>query len=170
MTSRTSPEPTALVSDLMSTDFGTGADGSAGDGRITVVVGADGAPVGLATPEGSGPAGVVEASLPVRDLLTMTGLLELLRDGAPALVVVSEGRPVGIVPAGTVRAEIRRDAGRRDPRWLAGDYRAYGDPAPTGDIRIRCSCGRTNVFDRFSRKETYLCESGGHDFVPYWAA
>ncbi|MEU8365108.1 hypothetical protein AB0C27_54755 [Nonomuraea sp. NPDC048882] len=135
---------------------------------FAVVVGEDGATVGLIGPGGAGPAFVVDSDATVTSLLNWRELLEWLRHGLPAAVAERAGRPVGVVTAQVLAAEIARAARRRGSRLLTGDYAPYGEATPPGETRVVCAtCGRANSYARFSQAMTYRC-GGGHQLVPIW--
>ena len=141
---------------------------AAPDAPFQVLLDDDGGPAGLVGPDGPGPAVVVAADTPLAVVLHARSVLEALLDGAGGVVLVDPaGRPVGVVAAGRLRAELTRD--------LAEPYE-LGDDQPLGlrhalppPVRIPCDvCGRTNVFDRFQQTVTYRCQHGDHDFRPRW--
>ncbi|MEU8401761.1 hypothetical protein AB0C28_41785 [Nonomuraea sp. NPDC048892] len=135
---------------------------------FAVVIGADGSTVGLLGPDGPGPAFVVAADATVMSLLDWPELLEWLRHGLPAAVAERDGRPVGVVTARIMAAEIARAARRRGSRLLTGDYAPYGQAAPAGEARVFCAtCGSANIYTRFSKAKAYRCR-GGHQLDPVW--
>ncbi|MFG3288145.1 hypothetical protein ACGF3G_04975 [Streptomyces sp. NPDC048179] len=162
------PRP-RTVADIATTDYDVAAapdQRATYDGRLVVLVDDQGEPVGLAGPDGPGPAVALPGDTALTTALYCEEVLEILLDGAAGLVVVdSAGQLAGVVPIEAVRLELAAEMAA--PHEL-GDSdlpgRRTGLPPP---IRLRCDvCQQTNRFVRFRHTETYRCQYGGHDFVP----
>jgi len=165
--------PRRTVADAMTTEVAVRPPGDpAPTGGWTVVLSADGEVAGLVGPGGAGPAYVLDADVAIEDLLDSEELLEVLADGdTPALVVLRADRPVGVVTLDALAGEIMEATGAGQQLTTA-DFESHGERLrPAQDVRIQCgTCGRVNVFRRFSRVQAYRCQAGDHDFVPYWGA
>ncbi|WP_329425653.1 hypothetical protein OG339_35715 [Streptosporangium sp. NBC_01495] len=167
--------PARAAAELMETRYGT-VPATRAPGRSdtpVVVVDDDGRPRWVVGPAGPGPAVVIPPEELVSALSAMPGVLRLLNEGLPAVLVAEGDRVIGVLSSEVIRVELRNaiEDGDAIGTVLDGsDYALYGDPSPAADlIRIRCAaCGVVSAIEEFPPADG-LCPNGrGHLLVPDW--
>ena len=151
------------AAELMATVYRTAtmedAPGSASE--AVIVVDGAGRHRWVVGPAGRGPAVEIGPDAPVSALSAMPGVLELINDGLPAVLVVDEGRLIGLLDAPLIKAELLRaleEDGDAIGTVMDGDWELYGAPvAPVGPVRVRCQvCGTVAEVDELPISEM-LC-------------
>jgi hypothetical protein len=118
-------------------------------------------------PAGRGPAVEISPDAPVSGLSAMSGVLELINDGLPAVLVVDEERLIGLLQASVIKTELLRaleEDGDAIGTVMDGDWELYGAPvAPVGLVRVRCQvCGTVAEVDEFPISEVPCPGDQGH--------
>ncbi|MEU2158082.1 hypothetical protein ABZ532_24265 [Streptomyces sp. NPDC019396] len=132
-----------------------------------VVLDEVGDPRWVVGPSGRGPAVEIGADAPVSGLSALPGVLELVNDGLPALLVVDGGRLIGLLDAARIRAELLRALeadGDAIGTVLDGDWELCGAfAAPVGLIRVRCQvCGTIAEVEEYPISGTPCPGDQGH--------
>ncbi|MFB4283664.1 MULTISPECIES: hypothetical protein [unclassified Nonomuraea] len=167
--------PIRSAGELMAVDYGSAPAGDA-PGRSDlplVAVDDEGRPRWVVGPAGPAPAVVMSPDDDVTALAAMPGVLRLLNDGLPAVLVVDGDRLVGVLRPAAIRAELARmlDAdGDAVGTVLDADWELYGPPnQPVHAIRIKCArCGTVSALPEYPTPDG-LCPAGqDHALVPDW--
>lgn len=132
------------------------APGSAPD--TVVVVDDAGRHRWVVGPAGCGPAVEISPDALVSGLSAMPGVLQLITDGLPAVLVVDEERLIGLLDASLIKTELLRALGEDGDAIgtvMDGDWELYGAPvAPVGLVRVRCLvCGTVAEVDELPISE-----------------
>ncbi|MFI7635348.1 hypothetical protein [Nonomuraea sp. NPDC049400] len=165
------------AADVMLTAYRT-ALGEAAPERsddLLVVVDGDGGPRWVVGPSGPGPVVAVGPDEPVTGLAASPGVLRLLNGGLPAVLVVEDGRLIGVLEPDGIRAELyealEEDGDAIGTVLDGSDWELHGLPnPPTGLIQVTCAaCGHAGVIEEYPPPDG-LCPNGGdHLLVPGWA-
>ncbi|MER5372072.1 hypothetical protein [Streptomyces sp. NPDC002553] len=160
------------AAELMATDCRTTTvEQAPGRADETVVVLDDaGRPRWVVGPAGYGIAVEISPDTPVSGLSALPGVLELINDGLPAVLIVEEERLIGLLDASLIKAELLRALeadGDAIGTVLDGDWQLYGAPvAPVGLVRVRCQvCGTVAEVDEFPISEVPCPGDPGHLLV-----
>ncbi|WP_182873761.1 hypothetical protein [Microbispora sp. H10670] len=159
------------AAELMATGYTTTVEEAPDRADATLVVLDDtGRPRWVVGPAGRGLAVEIGPDAPVSGLSALPGVLELINNGLPAVLVVEDGRLIGLLDAALIRAELRRaleEDGDAIGTVLDGDWELYGTPeARIGLVRVRCQvCGTVAEVDEYPIAEIPCPGGQGHRLV-----
>ena len=138
-----------------------------------VVVGVDGEPEFVLGPNGPAPALTVGPTTPLQLILDDSGVLAQLNADAPGVVVVEQGKVLGLVPTATLLTYLLGESPTRTQ--VLGDQVLGGNPIQPR-IQVVCAfkavdggprCDTRNVLSEFDPGVT-MCQRGHVLTVP-WA-